>query len=83
MKITLKLYASLVECLPPGARGNQIVLDIDEGATVQTVLDRFSVPPKLSKLVFVNGVHVAPQERAAHVLAEGDELAAWPPIAGG
>jgi sulfur carrier protein ThiS len=83
MKITLKLYASLMDCLPPGTRGNQLALDVDEGATVQAVLDRFNVPPKLSKLVFVNGVFVAPEERAGRALAESDELAAWPPIAGG
>jgi sulfur carrier protein ThiS len=83
MKITLKLYASLMDCLPPGTRGNQLALDVDEGTPVQAILDRFGVPPKLSKLVFVNGVFVAPEDRPQRALAAGDELAAWPPIAGG
>jgi molybdopterin converting factor small subunit len=83
MKITLKLYATLMDCLPPGAQGNQATLEVEPGTTVQALLDRFSVPPKLSKLVFVNGVYVVPAARAAHLLAPDDELAAWPPIAGG
>jgi molybdopterin converting factor small subunit len=31
----------------------------------------------------VNGVYIAPAGRVGHVLQEGDELAIWPPIAGG
>ena len=30
MRITLKLFVSLAPHLPPGAKGNQIDLDIDE-----------------------------------------------------
>ncbi len=83
MKITLKLYASLMDCLPPGTRGNVLALEVDNGATVQAVLDRHHVPDKLAKLVLVNGQFIAPTERSGRVLSEGDELAAWPPIAGG
>jgi len=31
----------------------------------------------------VNGLYVAPAERAARMLGEGDVVAIWPPIAGG
>jgi sulfur carrier protein ThiS len=41
------------------------------------------VPPKLCHLVLVNGVYVPPAERATRVLHDDDELAIWPPIAGG
>ncbi len=50
---------------------------------MQAVIDRFNLPPKLVHLVLVNGVYVGPPARAGHVLAAGDELAIWPPIAGG
>lgn len=88
MRITLKLYAMLSDHLPPEAdgnrrKGNELPLDVPDGAGVQAVIDRFNLPPKLVHLVLVNGVYIPPQARAGHTLAANDELAIWPPIAGG
>jgi sulfur carrier protein ThiS len=88
MRITLKLYAMLRDRLPlevDGQRrnGNELPLNVPDDSTVQAVIDRFSLPPKLVHLVLVNGVYVAPEARAGHVLGPDDELAIWPPIAGG
>ncbi len=83
MRVTLKLFATLGDYLPPGARFNQIELDLDHGTTVQALIDRYSLPPKLVHLVLVNGHFVPPEERATRALNEGDVLAIWPPIAGG
>ena len=84
MQITFKLFATLTDYLPAEARtANQVTLSLDEGACVQTVVDQYNMPPKLVHLVLVNGVYVAPEQRATHALKEGDALAVWPPIAGG
>lgn len=83
MKVTLKLYATLADYLPAGARNNRVELDVADAATVNAVLAPFSLPPKLTHLVLVNGVFVPPEARASTVLNEGDALAVWPPIAGG
>jgi len=88
MRITLKLYAMLRDHLPPEAngqrrKGNELPLDVSEDATVQGVIDRYNLPSKLVHLVLVNGVYIPPQARAGHTLAANDELAIWPPIAGG
>ncbi len=88
MKITFKLFAMLSDHLPSevdGARreGNAIALELPEGATVQQVIDRFSLPPRLVHLVLVDGAYVAPADRPTRVLHEGEALAIWPPIAGG
>ncbi|MGI9493260.1 MAG: MoaD/ThiS family protein [Geminicoccaceae bacterium] len=81
--ITLKLYASLGRYLPAGAQRNMIKIDIDDGTSIQTVLDRYNLPPALCHLVLVNGVFQPPEIRADVALDEGDVLAVWPPIAGG
>lgn len=83
MKVILKLYASLSDYLPAEARQNQVQLDVDDDATVGALIERYRLPPKLTHLVLVNGVFIAPTARATTVLREGDQLAVWPPIAGG
>lgn len=83
MKVTLKLYATLADYLPAGARNNRVELEVVDAVTVNAILAPFSLPPKLTHLVLVNGVFVPPEARASTVLNEGDALAVWPPIAGG
>ena len=83
MQITFKLFASLAPYLPPDAVQNAVELDLEEGTTVDQVLDGSRAPRQMCHLVLVNGFFVPPGERATKVLADGDTLAAWPPVAGG
>jgi len=83
MRVAFKLFASLTDYLPPERDGNRIELDVDEGITVSELIARFRVPEGRAHLVLVNGHFVPPAARAAHRLGDGDELAVWPPIAGG
>jgi sulfur carrier protein ThiS len=84
MNITLKLFATLTDYLPPVARrANQVALELPEGTTVLQAFAPFSLPEKMVHLVLVNGHYIAPESRATHVLQAGDVLAIWPPIAGG
>ena len=82
--ITLKLYASLTDYLPAEARGShRQTLAMAAGTTIADVITRQSLPPKMCHLVLVNGHYVPPAERAQRRLEAGDELAIWPPVAGG
>ncbi len=84
MQITFKLYASLTDYLPADKRSsNLMTLDIAPEATIADIIAPFNLPMKLVHLVLINGVYVAPEDRAARTLVEGDVLAIWPPIAGG
>ncbi len=83
MRITLKLFATLGDYLPHGSHDNRVDLEIDPSDTVQAVLNRQHLPERLVHLVLVNGVFIPPGARPLHRLEPGDQLAVWPPIAGG
>ncbi|WP_334134279.1 sulfur carrier protein ThiS [Tepidimonas sp.] len=83
MTVTLKLFATLSDHLPPEARHNEVTLDWAQGQTVQAVIDRLALPPRLVHLVLVDGVFIPPEQRTTRRLAAGEALAIWPPIAGG
>jgi molybdopterin converting factor small subunit len=84
MKITLKLFATLTDYLPPASKYTNIVdLEVADGATITQVTEPYQLPTVLVHLVLVNGRYIAPEQRASQVLMDGDVLAIWPPIAGG
>jgi sulfur-carrier protein len=83
VQITLKLFATLADHLPAGAQSNQACLDVGDGATVGNVIASLNLPSRLVHLVLVNGACVPPERREQHALADRDQLAIWPPIAGG
>ena len=84
MKVIFKLYATLQDYLPAEAkRTNALTLELDEGTTVQQIIERFALPQKLCHLVLIDGHFVPPGERAGRALKEGEILAIWPPVAGG
>jgi sulfur carrier protein ThiS len=81
---TVKLYASLGDYLPPGAKNNAIEIELPpEEATVTAALSRLNVPMERCHLVLVNGLFIPPSSRANCPVEEGDTIAAWPPVAGG
>ena len=79
MKIEIRLFATLVQYLPPGSNGRRTVLEVAGGSTVGQVLDRLGIPRNLSKLIMVDGVH----RGVDTVLQDGNVLSVFPPIAGG
>ena len=88
MEITLKLFATLGDYLPHELNGrarvhNQLAVDVAEATTVQAVIEQFNLPSAMAHLVLVNGVFIPRNARATRLLHRGDELAVWPPIAGG
>jgi len=82
MTVTLKLFASLSRFLPAEKQANQVQIEVPQGTSALEILDRYKVPAGQVHLVLVNGVFLPPGERE-QALAPGDELAVWPPVAGG
>ena len=83
MKVRLKLFAVLADYLPADARDNAIEIEVADDATPHDVIDSFNVPRTSAHLVMRNGVFIAQGERDQPGLRDGDDLAVWPPVAGG
>lgn len=82
-KATLKLYASLGKYLPAGAVDNKASIEVDSSSSLSSIIDGLNLPPRLVHLVLINGVYIEPQDRETRILAPGEVLAIWPPVAGG
>ena len=83
MQVTLKLYASLGQYLPPQAARNEVKLDVADGTSIWGLLDAHNVPRAACHLVLVNGHFKAPSTCGTEILKPGDALAVWPPVGGG
>jgi len=79
MKVEVRLFATLQPYLPAGGHGDRVSLDLPPGATVRDVVKSLKIPGELACLTVVNGRDAEPEQ----VLAPGDELALFPPLAGG
>jgi molybdopterin synthase sulfur carrier subunit len=79
MKVEVRLFATLQPYLPVGAHSDGVSLELPPGTTVGDVMESLKIPSDLACLTVVNGRDAAPE----HVLSPGDELAMFPPLAGG
>jgi len=78
MEVKVRLFATLRQYLPEGAEGT-MSMNLPEGTTVGDLLARMGIPEETVKLRFVNGSHADVDK----VLAHGDEVGLFPPLAGG
>jgi molybdopterin converting factor small subunit len=74
MNVKVKLFASLRTFGP-----DEQVIELSELTTVEDVVQMLKIPGTIRLLRIVNGEH----RPADHVLTDGDDLALFPPIAGG
>lgn len=74
MKVRVKLFATLRKFGP-----EEQEMELPENASVEDVIRLLKLPEKIPILRIVNGEH----RNLKHILKEGDEIALFPPIAGG
>ena len=80
IEVEVRLYATLRKYRPRVKLGEGIMLKLAEETTVQRLLEGgLGIPPDEVKIVFVNAVSRKPDQ----ILADGDRVAIFPPIAGG
>jgi sulfur-carrier protein len=79
MKVEVRLFALLERYLPAGGEGDGVSLNVPPGTTVRDVVESLKIPSELSCLTVINGRDAPPEQ----VLAPGDVLSMFPPLAGG
>ncbi len=79
IEIKVRVYAGLRRHLPEVPLGQSTALRLPPGTTIGEALEDLGIPLTETKTCFVNGI----QREFGYRLREGDELAAFPPIAGG
>lgn len=75
MPIELKCYATLA----PLAPSNADTFPISPGETVESVMNRLSIPLEEIKIIFVNGIAGSLDQ----ALSDGDRVGVFPPVGGG
>jgi len=75
--VTVRLYATLRDLVPGGRKALEV--DVPEGTTVGGLIAHLGIPAGTVRKVFVGGI----AREDSYVLRPGDEVGAFPPIAGG
>jgi molybdopterin converting factor small subunit len=79
IQIEIKLFFDLAEYLPHGSKNSTAYIPLEEGTTVQGLLESLGLPPQMPKSILVNGVRADSETE----LQESDSVAIFPPMAGG
>ncbi|MYJ51307.1 MAG: MoaD/ThiS family protein [Gammaproteobacteria bacterium] len=82
VKVTVKLFSSLMENLPPGTTGNSLELIEKSPPTPIEVMMRLKVPTAEVRTMMLNGTFLREEDRDKP-LNDGDVLSVWPAIQGG
>ncbi len=81
MNIDIRLFATLREYGPNGLEiGESFPMQLDEDATVITVLKNLGISTDQAKIVMVNGIII---NNHKHKLKPDDLLSIFPPVGGG
>jgi molybdopterin converting factor small subunit len=88
MKVTAKLFATLVQMVPEEIRGRYpqgiragipLEIELPQTSTLADLVDHLALPREKVRVIFVNG-RVQPLD---YRLVPGDEVGMFPPIGGG
>ena len=88
MKISVKLFATLIRDIPETIKGrypqgiragSPLEAELPEGSTLIDLVDHFALPRESVRVVFVNGR----VQKLNYRLVPGDQVGIFPPVGGG
>lgn len=79
MRVTVKLFATLIRFKDGSRPGKPFEVDLPEDSVVQDLIDHLRIPAEETKIVFINSII---EENQAS-LKDGDMVGMFPPVGGG
>ena len=79
MKVEIKLFFNFSEFLPSDSENKTALITLEDGTTVQGLINHLGLPEQVPKTVLVNGRNANEQTE----LKDSDSVAIFPPMAGG
>ena len=79
MRVTVKLFATLVRFKDGSRAGRPFDVELPEGSIVQDLVDLLKIPIEETHIVFINNII---EERGSK-LNDGDVVGMFPPVGGG
>jgi len=79
MDIEIRLFANLAKFLPPGSVNKRARISVEDGITVESLMNKLGIPINTNNIVMINGFHKDIKEK----INEGDIVSIIPPVSGG
>ena len=83
MQVSVTLFGGLRHFLPPGSSFNKCSISIEDGASLETLLEQIPIPDDKPFLVIINDEKVDAENYAAITVGPEDDVVLLPPIKGG
>ena len=79
MRVTVKLFATLVRYKDGARAAKPFELELPEGSVIQNLIDTLKIPAEETHVVFINNII----EDVHSSLKDGDIVGMFPPVGGG
>jgi molybdopterin converting factor small subunit len=79
MRVTVKLFATLVRFKDGSRAGKPFDVELPEGSVAQDLIDYLKIPAEETHIVFINSII----EGNDAYLKDGDIVGMFPPVGGG
>jgi sulfur carrier protein ThiS len=83
MEVSVTLFGGLRHFLPAGSSFNKCCIDIDEGASLESLLKKIPIPAEKPFLVILNDEKILADRYGEIQVRQSDEVVLLPPIKGG
>ena len=79
MRVTVKLFATLVRYKDGSRAGKPFEMELPEDSVIQNLIDALKIPAEETHVVFINNII----EDVHSSLKDGDVVGMFPPVGGG
>jgi sulfur carrier protein ThiS len=83
MQVSVTLFGGLRHYLPPGSSFNKCSIAIENGASLEALLEQIPIPADKPFLVIFNDEKVDAEDYAGIKVGPDDDVVLLPPIKGG